>query len=345
MQFEENMVKGVILAEFDQVLGPIPRDVYPQFAPKNALTLIASKSIDILYSEEIISQKTTWIDYPSLEKKGLTRLFQWDDRSLRGNHGLAAITIVFDEKDDVVFYRYRDDFEPLFSDIIAQIIKIKQGNPSTKNFEPYLKYFYDKIRATIITLRQIELNREKEFEFPTEKTGPQKNLYSFKCIVIGDPEVGKTSTILRYTDRAFRRSYISTVGVNVSVKLLTKKDSYIRLILWDLAGQMKFSAIRQQFYQGAHAIILVFDLTRPGTFDSIEKWFIDLKKSIPDFEKVPVVLCGNKCDLTDQIRVPHTDAVALARQFNIPYFEVSALSGKNNEELFETIVNGLIKIR
>jgi small GTP-binding protein len=343
MQFEENMVKGVVLAEFDQVLGPIPKDVYPQFAPKNALTLIASKSIDILYTEETLPTSTTWIDYPSLEKKGLTRLFQWEDHSLRGNHGLAAITVVFDEKDDVVFYRYRDDFEPLFADIIEKIIKIKRGNPSTRNFEPYLKEFFEKTRSTIQTLRQIELNREKEFEFPTEKTGIQQNLFSFKCIVVGDPEVGKTSTILRYTDRAFRRSYISTVGVNVSVKNVKKSESLIRLILWDLAGQMKFSAIRQQFYQGAHAIILVFDLTRPGTFDSISRWYMDLKNTIPEFDQVPLVLCGNKCDLTGQIRVPHTDASALAKQLNIPYFEISALSGKNNDELFDSIVNKLIK--
>ena len=38
----------------------------------------------------------------------------------------------------------------------------------------------------------------------------------FKVIVVGDPEVGKTSLIKKFTRERFEKDYIPTVGVNIA---------------------------------------------------------------------------------------------------------------------------------
>ena len=62
----------------------------------------------------------------------------------------------------------------------------------------------------------------------------------FKVLLIGDPGVGKTSFVQRYTNNMFRTDYKGTVGVDFALKILTlDKDTVIKLQLWDIAGLYK----------------------------------------------------------------------------------------------------------
>ena len=78
----------------------------------------------------------------------------------------------------------------------------------------------------------------------------------------GEPGVGKTSVILRFTDRAFKRTYLPTMGVNISEKIISHENDIVEYILWDVAGQAKFQLMRKHFYEGADAQILVFKLLK-----------------------------------------------------------------------------------
>ena len=104
--------------------------------------------------------------------------------------------------------------------------------------------------------------------------------FTFKVSVVGDPACGKTSTILKYTDSAFRRTYLPTIGVNITKKKIKERND-ITLILWDIAGHLKFSQMRKTFYEGTKAILLIYDLTREDTFENVQGWFNDIRKNIP----------------------------------------------------------------
>jgi len=49
----------------------------------------------------------------------------------------------------------------------------------------------------------------------------------------------------------------------------------IKLNLWDTAGQEKCSGLRDGYYIGAHAAILMFDVTSRITYKNIPKWYKD----------------------------------------------------------------------
>ena len=97
--------------------------------------------------------------------------------------------------------------------------------------------------------------------------------YSFKIVVCGDYSVGKTSLLNSYVEKKFSTDYIPTLGVNVLRKEFTLgDDKFVKLILWDIAGQDLFSSVRNQFYEGSDAVIIVYDVTRPESLESTKKW-------------------------------------------------------------------------
>jgi small GTP-binding protein len=121
------------------------------------------------------------------------------------------------------------------------------------------------------------------------------NEHTFKLVIIGDPMVGKTSIITRFIDKTFEHEYLQTIGTQLNCSEIIVGDVLIRLIIWDLAGQPRFESVRKLYFLGSDAVIVVFDLTRPETFDNLEGWLHAFRQAVPD--QVPSILIGNKVDL------------------------------------------------
>lgn len=332
-------VNGIILSEFDATLGPIALSSYPGDLNLGLRKLVASKTIDTLFLEAELPKTATILDFTQYDKKGISKPFTWKSKT-RGGKGKSTITIVYDPKEDMIFYKYKADLEPVFDEMINHIVGLKEQNAESVNYTSILMRFHQNITSTLSSLAKLEM-RSSSTE---QKAFPSiKDAFNFKIIVIGDPEVGKTSTILRFVDNAFLNSYLPTVGVNISAKTVLIDNRIVNTVLWDLAGQAKFMMVRHQFYFGSNGIIMVFDLTNRETFVNIEKWFEDIKGNVANFERTRSVLCGNKCDLENKREVPREEAEALAKRLGIVYFECSALNGKNTKEMFENLISELLK--
>ncbi|XP_070193751.1 ras-related protein Rab-7L1-like [Littorina saxatilis] len=122
----------------------------------------------------------------------------------------------------------------------------------------------------------------------------------FKVIIIGDPTVGKTSFVHRYVNDSFRRDYKMTIGVDFALKVIRWSDRCnIKLQLWDIAGQERFTSMTRVYYKDAHACIVMFDLSQKNTFQNAVRWKKDLdsKCQLADGAAVPCLLLANKCDL------------------------------------------------
>jgi len=175
-----------------------------------------------------------------------------------------------------------------------------------------------------------------------------KRHFSFKIACIGDTGVGKTSLINQFISKKFEKDYISTIGVNILLKDLkmvfgSDKGNYeVQLMLWDIAGQEKYSRIRHMFYQGSNACIIVYDITRPASFLVVPEFLQDLEEFLQ--RKVPIIILGNKVDLKDLRRVEQENGEKLQETTNaLAFFETSAKTGENVEHSFEIIAKACLE--
>lgn len=164
---------------------------------------------------------------------------------------------------------------------------------------------------------------------------------SFKVCLLGDPRVGKTSIRRTYMGKGFQQNYNVTLGADFAVK--RTKDSKV-LQIWDLGGQQVYKQIRTGYYKGAEGAILIFDIVRIPTFETISKWVDEL--TVNAGKKIPMILVGNKSDLREEgVRsVGQKDgqnyAATLTKWsgFNVPYIESSALTGQNIDNIFDNLI-------
>lgn len=274
-----------------------------------------------------------------INKVGLVKVFSWEDPSKRGKVMLGSLTILFHEKDDSVFYKYNKDFEIPYDSCTKKIIEQMSTKAQIDQIDNEIKRFHNIIKDVLHQLAESEFNTVPDTEFPTTESEKKPAKFSLKIIVVGDSYSGKTSTILKYTNRAFRRSYIPTLGVNFTEKWIDYRKQKVQLLLWDLAGQSKFNTLRRTFYQGALGAILVYDLTNRSSYENIMKWYQDVKESFENMPTFQFVLCGNKKDLKEFIQVTHSEGLELAQKLKMKLFETSALTGENIDELFYQLVD------
>ena len=108
----------------------------------------------------------------------------------------------------------------------------------------------------------------------------------------------------------------------------------LTLSLWDIAGQERFEFFKTDFFSGVAAVGLIFDLSRPDTFESIEEYFDDVRERSGN---IPIILVGNKDDLKKDIgeTVSREKIIQMVNQYNLfEYIETSALERKNVDKLF-----------
>ncbi len=165
-----------------------------------------------------------------------------------------------------------------------------------------------------------------------------------KVCVLGEASVGKTSLIRRFVDRSFSDSYLSTVGVKISRKLMsvqapeTDSPLDLQLVLWDLEGGPYFSAVSASYLRGARAAIIVGDLTRQDTLDVLPS-HADQFLTINPHGVVLVAL--NKSDLSH----PGGSAtdVRLERSEVAIVQKTSAKNGRGVDDLFHSLGTYLIR--
>merc|ERR1712232_1369932 len=102
--------------------------------------------------------------------------------------------------------------------------------------------------------------------------------YLFKYIIVGDTAVGKSCLLLQFTDKRFQPVHDLTIGVEFGSRTLTIDGSQVKLQIWDTAGQEKFRSITRSYYRGAAGALLVYDITRRETFESLGAWLEDCRK-------------------------------------------------------------------
>jgi len=155
-------------------------------------------------------------------------------------------------------------------------------------------------------------------------------MFAYKIVMVGDFGVGKTSLVKRYVDNSFSEEYLSTIGVSISKKILANSTQ----MLWDIEGHTEFKPIFKQYLKGAKGFIIVADLQRQNTIDSIIK-HIKLCHSV--VKDAPICIALNKCDLNHSVSEEQIQNIQGSSESILAVFKSSAKEGHTVLEIFETL--------
>lgn len=170
----------------------------------------------------------------------------------------------------------------------------------------------------------------------------------------------------QFVTKKFSNQYKATIGADFLTKEIIVDDRMVTMQIWDTAGQERFQSLGVAFYRGADCCVLVYDVTAPSSFKSLDAWRDEflIQASPRDPENFPFVVIGNKVDLENHaVRSSlYFFCLYLTNQFtlkikkvstkraqqwcqsknNIPHFETSAKEALNVEKAFQTVAkNGL----
>ena len=167
--------------------------------------------------------------------------------------------------------------------------------------------------------------------------------FVFKILLLGDSEVGKSCFLMRYSDNVFVENYITTKGLDYKLKSV-KLDSgkTIKVQLWDTAGQDKYRTIAKNYFKGSHGILLLYDVTKQSSFQNIRDWIQDIREEVS--QKAIIFLIGNKIDLVDKRKISKEKGIELAEEYKLPFFEASAKSGENVDEVFKALYKKISEV-
>jgi len=136
----------------------------------------------------------------------------------------------------------------------------------------------------------------------------------------------------------------STIGVDFKVKLMNVGGKVVKATIWDTAGQERFRTLTSSYYRGAHGIVLVYDVTRPETFQHLAQWLAEIEMYSPGGGKnVVKLLVGNKSDLEQDRAVSSREGEAWAREKGMLFLEGSAKNAENVKQVFEEVVMRILE--
>ncbi len=160
----------------------------------------------------------------------------------------------------------------------------------------------------------------------------------FKVVIIGDAGVGKTTFVKRHIQGNFERKYIPTIGVDVSKLTFYTTLGQVDIEIWDTAGMEQHGGLRDGYYIGANACIIMFDVTSKSTYRNVPNWYRDITRIA---EGIPIVLIGNKVDVSVANRQVKPKQITFARKKMIQYYDMSAKSNYNYERPFLYLIRKL----
>ncbi|MBA0598850.1 hypothetical protein Gorai_005093 [Gossypium raimondii] len=181
-------------------------------------------------------------------------------------------------------------------------------------------------------------------DFVTEEEKTED--YLFKIVLVGDSAVGKSNLLARFARDEFYPNSKSTIGVEFQTQKVHLDGKEIKAQIWDTAGQERFRAVTSAYYRGAVGALLVYDISRRQTFDSIGRWLNELqsKNHAHSDMNVVTILVGNKSDLRDAREVSIAEGKSLAEAQGLFFMETSALDSSNVAAAFQTVVKEIYNI-
>ena len=271
------------------------------------------------FGEESIGNITHLIRY-------ITDIVQFDG-NIQFEKGIKSITT---QNKSFIFRQVSSDF---------MFVAICHEDSDMKIIKAYSEFTAGKIEKLL-------LNIEVDTEIPSLKDMKEEKdtgrEFIFKICILGEGSVGKTSLVKQFSQSMFESEYKSTIGVSIIKNDYRVDGDLVNFQMWDIAGQERWLNMRRVYYAGSQGAIVVYDLTNPASFHSVDKWVEEFKQHNPG-PSAKYIIIGNKVDLGDLRKISTEKGKQKAELHECIYVETSAKTAENVELAFKQIARLLIE--
>jgi len=163
---------------------------------------------------------------------------------------------------------------------------------------------------------------------------------SYRIVVLGAGGVGKSALTLRLISDEFAQEYDPTIEDSYRKQVTIDSEPALLDVL-DTAGQEEYASLQDQWIREGDGYLVVYAINSMSTFEEskvIREKIRRICEGVSDLDTVPMIFCGNKCDLENERRVTKVQAQSQADEWDCPFYEASAKTKKNAEVVFYEVV-------
>ncbi|KAL0488327.1 Ras-related protein Rab [Acrasis kona] len=175
-----------------------------------------------------------------------------------------------------------------------------------------------------------------------------------KLVIIGDSGTGKSCMLRQFLEGRLLDTddQTTTIGVEFGAQIVDVAGRKVKLQIWDTAGQERYRSVTRSYYRGAAGAIIVYDVTNVESYKNIIQWLDDARTLSIKGKDMCAAIVGNKKDTVDNSRnstgdptrrqVSFLEAAEMAQKHSCMFFETSALTGENIEEVFLKLTKSIV---
>ncbi|KAG7199942.1 hypothetical protein KM043_014378 [Ampulex compressa] len=189
--------------------------------------------------------------------------------------------------------------------------------------------------ADILQDKNVALNGKSDVPVVTQPT-TRGGLRVYKIVVLGDGGVGKSAVTLQFVSHSFLDYHDPTIEDSYQQQAVIDGEAALLDIL-DTAGQVEFTAMRDQYMRCGEGFMICYSVTDRHSFQEALE-YRKLISRVRANEDIPLVLVGNKFDLQHQRKVSTEEGKALADQLGCPFYETSAALRQFIDDAFYSLV-------
>eukprot|EP01156_Anaeramoeba_ignava_P022715 Anaeramoba_ignava/c20968_g2_i1.p1 GENE.c20968_g2_i1~~c20968_g2_i1.p1 ORF type:complete len:200 (-),score=33.47 c20968_g2_i1:29-607(-) len=163
----------------------------------------------------------------------------------------------------------------------------------------------------------------------------------YKLVVVGGGGVGKSALTVQLIHSQFIEEYEPTIE-DFYQKQVEIDGQVSMLEIIDTAGQEEYALMRDTYVRSGDGFVIVYAINMRSSFDEVTLYKDNILKT-KEADHFPMVIVGNKKDLTKNRQVSLDELKDLAKLFQCAYIETSAKTRENVEEAFFQCVRQIRK--
>ena len=214
--------------------------------------------------------------------------------------------------------------------------------PLEVRYEPLhraLKILYEDISLSIKSYkRKQKVNPEEGRQVIYRTYHRGRYDLTYKIVLFGDRGEERTKLTQRFLTNLFQSDPRMNIGIDFEVKTLEVDHRRVKLQIWDIVGEERFTFLLPTYVHGANGAIYFYDDSKYSSLAHIDDWLRLIRKEVRKKRVFPIIVVAIVSESEERRRITTEEGIMMAESRGVDGFiECSVKTGENVEETFEEL--------